>query len=155
MDLARNLKIESVSRLNPSPPLEVPPTASIAIAVEKMRNANFGCVLICDNCRLVGIFTERDLMRRVLSVGKPLSMPVSEVMTPKPVTVHDKDPIAVVVRRMDEGGYRHLPVLDERGKPVGVLSVKRIVRYLVEHFPSTVYNLPPDPAVVPQQPEGA
>ena len=55
---------------------------------------------------------------------------------------------------MEEGGYRHLPVVDERG-PVGVLSVKRIVHYLVEHFPTTVYNLPPDPAVVPQQAEGA
>ena len=155
MDLARNLKIESVSRLNPNPPLHVAPTLPVSAAVEKMRAANLGCVLVCDNCKLVGIFTERDLMRRVLSVGKPLSVPVSEVMTPRPVTVHAKDPIAVVVRRMEEGGYRHLPVLDERDKPVGVLSVKRIVRYLVEHFPATVYNLPPDPGAVPRNPEGA
>jgi CBS domain-containing protein len=56
---------------------------------------------------------------------------------------------------MEEGGYRHLPVVDERERPVGILSVKRIIRYLVEHFPTTVYNLPPDPQAVPKNPEGA
>jgi CBS domain-containing protein len=104
---------------------------------------------------VVGIFTERDLMQRVLALGKPLTVPVSECMTPDPVTVHPKDPISVAVARMEEGGYRHLPVLDEAGRPVGVLSVKRIVHYLVEHFPTTVYNLPPDPGVVPHEREGA
>jgi CBS domain-containing protein len=94
-------------------------------------------------------------MSRILTAGKPLTTPIGEVMTPQPVVVHDKDPVAVIVRRMEEGGYRHLPVLDERERPVGVVSVRRVIRYLVEHFPSTVYNQPPDPAVVPRQPEGA
>jgi hypothetical protein len=48
-----------------------------------------------------------------------------------------------------------LPVLDETGRPVGILSATRIVHYLAEHFPATVYNLPPDPQAVPEQPEGA
>jgi CBS domain-containing protein len=56
---------------------------------------------------------------------------------------------------MQEGGYRHLPVVNEVGRPVGVLSVKQIVHYLVEHFPTTIYNLPPDPTVIPQEREGA
>jgi CBS domain-containing protein len=56
---------------------------------------------------------------------------------------------------MEEGGYRHLPVIDQAGRPLGVLSVKRIVHYLAEHFPSTIYNQPPDPNVVPLEPEGA
>jgi CBS domain-containing protein len=155
MDLARNLKIDSVSRLNPNPPLQIAPADSVAEAVARMRQANVGCILVCEGDRLAGIFTERDLLRRVLASGRPLTVAVSEVMTADPVTVEAKDPVGVAVRRMEEGGYRHLPVLDERGKPVGVLSVKRIVRYLVEHFPATVYNLPPDPAAVPQSPEGA
>ena len=50
---------------------------------------------------------------------------------------------------MEEGGYRHLPVVDEAGRPVGVLSVKRIVHYLAEHFPATTSNLPPDPGSLP------
>src|SRR5947209_316560 len=129
MDLARNLKIESVSRLHPTPPLHVQPLQSVAEAVE--------------------------LMRRVLAPGKPLSEPVSAHMTPNPIVVNPKEPIGAAVRLMEEGGYRHLPVVDELGRPLGVLSVKRIIHYLVEHFPGTVYNLPPEPGAVQQCREGA
>jgi len=76
-------------------------------------------------------------------------------MTRNPVAVHPKEPIGLAVRRLEEGGYRHLPVVNEADELVGVLSVRRIVHYLVEHFPTTVYNLPPDPGVVQQDREGA
>jgi CBS domain-containing protein len=155
MDLARILKIDSVQRLNPAPPLQVEPHQPVDEAVTLMRQENVGCVLVCQDKRIVGIFTERDLMQRVLAIGKPLHLPVGQFMTPNPVTVHPRDPIAAAVRRMEEGGYRHLPVVNENGRPVGMLSVKRIVHYLVEHFASTIYNLPPDPGAVPKQPEGA
>lgn len=155
MDLAKNLKIDSVCRLHPGPPHQVTPRQSVADAVALMRQEQVGCVLVCQNSRVEGIFTERDLMKRVLASGKPLTTPVADCMTPHPIAVHPKDSIAMAVRRMEEGGYRHLPVVDEAGVPLGVLSVKRIVHYLVEHFPATIYNLPPDPDLVPQEPEGA
>jgi CBS domain-containing protein len=155
MDLARNLKIDSVSRLHPTAVRQVAPTQPVAEAVALMRQQAVGCVLVCEGERLVGIFTERDLMRRILAPGKPLTLPVAECMTRDPVVVHPKEAVGAAVRRMEEGGYRHLPVVDELGRPVGVLSVKRIIHYLVEHFPATVYNLPPDPAAVPDAPEGA
>jgi len=155
MDLPRNLKIDSVSRLHPTPPRQVQAGQTVAEAVALMRQEEVGCVLVCQGQRVIGIFTERDLMRRVLAAGAALAQPVSGFMTPNPVCVHPKDPIGLAVRRMEEGGYRHLPVLDELGRPVGVLSVKRIVHYLVEHFPGTVYNLPPDPGAVSQEREGA
>jgi CBS domain-containing protein len=155
MELARNLKIDSVSRLSPTAPLRVRPEQAVADAIDLMRHHRVGCVLVCRDVRLVGIFTERDLMRRVLAEGLPLTVPVSAAMTPDPVVVYPKESVGAAVRRMEEGGYRHLPVVDPAGRPLGVLSVKRIVHYLVEHFPSTVYNLPPDPNAFPQQPEGA
>jgi CBS domain-containing protein len=155
MDLAKNLKIDSVNRLHPTPPLQVRPDQPVADAVELMRRDRVGCVLVTSGSKLLGIFTERDMLRRVLAVGKPLTTPVSECMTPDPMVVHPKEPISAAVRRMEVGGYRHLPVVDEAGGPVGILSVRRIVHYLVEHFPATVYNLPPDPAVVPTEREGA
>jgi len=156
MDLARNLKIDSVSRLQPTPPRHVAPTQTVAEAVALMHREAVGCLLVVDKGqKVVGIFTERDLMRRVLAPGKPLSLSVASCMTPHPVTVNPKDPIGVAVKRMEEGGYRHLPVVDESGRPLGVLSVKRIVHYLVEHFPATVHNLPPDPGGVSLEREGA
>ena len=155
MDLAKTLKIDSVSRLHTSPPLRISPTQTVAEAAGLMRQEGVGCLLVCEGDRMVGIFTERDLMRRVLAAGKPLTLTVAECMTPDPVAVHRKEPIGAAVRRMEEGGYRHLPVVDEAGCVVGVLSVKRIVHYLVEHFPATIYNLPPALDVVQQRPEGA
>jgi CBS domain-containing protein len=154
MDLARNLKIESVSRLQPSAPWHVSPEQTVGEALQLMRDNSQGCVLVCRGKRLVGIFTERDLIRRVLSQRKPLTTPLTECMTADPVTVHPKDPIGLAIRRMEEGAYRHLPVVVD-DEPVGLLSVKKIVHYLVEHFPGTVYNLPPNPQAVQQDREGA
>jgi len=155
MQLARNLKVESVCRLRPTPPRSLAPEQSVAEAVALMRQHRIGCLLVCRGETLVGIFTERDLMRRVLAAGRPLTVPIADVMTPQPVTVGPKEAIGAAVKRMEQGGYRHLPVVDGAGRPLGVLSVKRIVHYLVEHFPATVYNQPPDPNVYPQQAEGA
>ncbi len=155
MDLPRNLKIDSVSRLLPTPPRQVQPTQTVAEAVALMRREGVGCLLVVHGQRVVGIFTERDLMRRVLAAGKPLSISIASCMTPNPVSVHPKDSIGAAVKRMEEGGYRHLPVVDESGRPLGVLSVKRIVHYLVDHFPETVHNLPPNPGGVSLEREGA
>jgi CBS domain-containing protein len=154
MDLARNLKTETVSRLHPTQPWLVQATQSVTDAIRLMREKRVGCVLVCEQRRIVGVFTERDLLRRVLAQGKPLTTTMQECMTPDPITVHPKDSISVAIKRMQRGGYRHLPVvIDDR--PVGILSVKRIVHYLVEHFPGKVYNLPPQ--TLPTRParEGA
>ena len=151
----RNLKVDSVSRLHPTAPLRIAPEQTVADAVRLMRERRVGCLLVCRDDRLLGVFTERDLMRRVLAAGLPLTTPVADCMTPDPVVVGPKEPIGAAVRRMEEGGYRHLPVVDEAGRPLGVLSVKRIVHYLAEHFPATIYNQPPDPASFPTEAEGA
>jgi signal-transduction protein with cAMP-binding, CBS, and nucleotidyltransferase domain len=154
MDLARNLKSETVARLYPSQPWIVQVGQPVTDAVRLMREKKVGCVLVCEQRGIVGIFTERDLLRRVIFPGKPLDTPMRECMTPGPITVHPKDSIACAIKRMQKGGYRHLPVvIDDR--PVGILSVKRIVHYLVEHFPAMVYNLPPHSEPAQRRREGA
>src|SRR5260370_17548617 len=154
MDLAKNLMIDSVCRLHQTPAHHVRPRQSVADAVALMRREKMGSVLVCQDQRVEGIFTERDLMKRILAVGKPLTTPVADCMTPHPIAVHPKDSIATAVRRMEEGGYRHLPVVDEAGVPLGILSVKRIVHYLVEHVPTTISTLPPDPDLVHREADG-
>ena len=156
MDLARNLKVESVSRLHPNPAHVVQPAQTIAEAVALMRHEGIGCVLVQDKDRneIVGIFTERDLTRRVMAKEVPHTQLISDYMTPNPVSVDPSEPICAAIRRMESGGYRHLPVMHQ-GQPVGIISVKDIVRYLVEHFPATVHNQPPDPKAVPKRRDGA
>ena len=109
----------------------------VADAVESMRRENAGCLLVTDGGRLVGLFTERDLLTRVLAKGRALAGPIASRDDPRPVTVGPKDPVRTAIRRMQKGGYRHLPVVDEEGRPVGILSARRVVHYLVEHFPAS------------------
>lgn len=155
MELPRNLKIESVSRLPLGEPHSINREATVADAIARMQQDKISCLLVLADARLAGIFTERDLLTRVLALRRPLSTPVAECMTADPVTVNAKDPIRTAIKRMQSGGYRHLPVMDEESRPVGILSAKKIVQYLAEHFPVAVFNLPPDPKQVPETPEGA
>jgi CBS domain-containing protein len=155
MELIRNLRTESIARLEPTPPRHVQIDQPVSAAIEMMRKAKIGCVLVCQHAKLVGIFTERDMMYRILGTGKPLSLPMRECMTPDPVTLHRKDTIRTAIKKMKQGGYRHLPVIDEENTPTGVLSVRKIIRYLVEHFPGTVYNLHPEPRRGLSEREGA
>lgn len=120
-----------------------------------MRQWNVGCLLVTRTGRLVGIFTDRDLLTRVLAPGLSLAITIAECMTADPVTVQPKDPVRTAIKRMEKGGYRHLPVIDENNRPVGILSARRVVHYLVEHFPGLVYNQPPDPNRFPDTPDGA
>lgn len=155
MDLARNLRADSVTRLRPSPPLIVRPDVPIAEAIRLMRQRQVGCVLVCDGRKVRGIFTERDLLKRVLAVGRPFTDPIDEVMTADPMVVTARDSIRRALARMQKGGYRHLPVVDDAGHAIGLISVKRVVHYLAEHFPTAVYNLPPDAGAFPMHRGGA
>src|SRR5437773_2766133 len=102
MELARNLKVDSVSRLNPTPSLRIGPEQTVADAVRQMRERRVGCLLVCRGDEVLGVFTERDLMRRVLAVGLPLATPVADCMTADPVVVGPKESIGAAVRRMEE-----------------------------------------------------
>lgn len=155
MELPRNLKVDSVSRLQIGEPHAIVGETSIHDAILVMRRDSVSCLLVVRDDKLIGIFTERDLLTRVLAVHKSLSTIVQDCMTADPVTVNQKDPVRTAIKRMQSGGYRHLPVVDENGLPLGILSAKKIVQYLAEHFPSTVYNQPPDLQKVPETAEGA
>ena len=72
-----------------------------------------------------------------------------------PATIPATATVAEAIRSMAEGGYRHLPMVDQDGRPTGVVAVNGIVHYLVDHFPATVYNLPPNPRPTTKEREGA
>ena len=74
--------------------------------------------------------------------GGDLSRPLRELMTPNPEVLHPDDPIVYALHRMSVGGYRHVPLVDDGGRPVGMLSVKDIVHYVVSFFVSDVLTLP-------------
>jgi signal-transduction protein with cAMP-binding, CBS, and nucleotidyltransferase domain len=133
----------------------VPPGTTIGEAARIMKEHRVGCVLVEAEGRLLGIFTERDILTKLVGTGyDPARVKVDGVMTRNPETLTPEDPIAFALHRMSVGGYRHLPLVDTSGRPVGILSVKDIVDYLAEHFPEEILNIPPEPGRQPRTPEG-
>lgn len=135
---------EPLRILNPRSPLSVTSSATLRDAVTIMREHHVGCVLVVDDDRLTGILTERDLLLKM--EGADPAESVARFMTPDPETLQLDDPIVWALNRMAVGGYRHVPLVDDEGRPVGILSVKDIVHYIVALFPNEVLTLPPDPA---------
>ena len=106
------------------PPVEVASIATVVEAARVMQRENVGAVLVVDHGRLAGIFTERDALFRVLADGRDAhSTRLSEVMTPRPQTIHPDEPFVRALRMMHEGKFRHLPVV-EFDRPLGVVSVR-------------------------------
>jgi CBS domain-containing protein len=141
--LDQNRIREPIRLLGARRPLSLSPDATLSEAVQMMREYHVGCVLAVEHDRLVGILTERDLLLKL--EASDFSRPVRDLMTPDPETLQPDDPIVYALHRMAVGGYRHVPLVDDTGRPVGILSVKEIVHYVVSFFVSDVLTLPPDP----------
>ena len=102
--------------------LELPETASVRDAAVRMRDRQVGAVLITRGSSLDGIFTERDVLNRVVAAGRdPDRTTLAEVMTRNPQTISPDELAIAALRYMCEGGYRHLPVV-ENGQLVGIVS---------------------------------
>lgn len=116
------------------PPIVVHKNDSVQEAAKLMFNNRIGSVLVVDEeGKLVGIVTERDLVYLV-SLGKShlaSEYPVWQLMTENPVTAKPTDTIEEALSRMKEINVRHLPVVDEDGKPIGVLSIRDIIDFML------------------------
>jgi CBS domain-containing protein len=140
---------EPVTLLPNRPPLVFAATDSVKDAMQAMQRRHRGCVVITADgamrSPLVGIFTERDILLKVIDCGRnPATLPLSDVMTTDPESLALDAKLAWALNMMSVGGFRHLPVTDDRGWPAFMISVRDIVEFLVESFPSEILNLPPD-----------
>ena len=104
--------------------LSAPDTMTVREAAIRMAEAKVGAMLILDHGKLTGIFTERDMLNRVVAKRlDPDTTPLSQVMTADPRTISVDKPLAHALVMMDEGGYRHVPVMDN-DQPVGMVSAR-------------------------------
>jgi CBS domain-containing protein len=124
-------------------PLVCSPEDSVTEAVRAMQAEHRGCVLVTSDGspggRLAGIFTERDVLFRIVDRGRnPATLPLGDVMTHDPERLRVDQPLAAVLQMMSVGGFRHIPIVDGDDRPLFVASVRDVVQVLVEAFPREI-----------------
>jgi CBS domain-containing protein len=121
---------------------EVTPEASVMETVQIMAAAEIGAIAVKEGPTIVGVFTERDLMRRVVAQGRnPATTPIREVMTTDLVTVHDSAPVFAAAAAMRSRRMRHLVVLDDDGGYAGILAQRHVLYDLMNELSMKVDDL--------------
>jgi CBS domain-containing protein len=134
--MERSLIKDRVAMLSPHPALVVEHDAPLGSVLQMMVSRSIGCVVVLQQHKVVGIFSERDALIRINTRAAELAgRPVSEFMTPSPEMVESDVRIAFALHKMDVGGYRHLPVTTD-GRITGVISVRDILRYVTDDLSS-------------------
>jgi CBS domain-containing protein len=126
-----SLMHDPVVVLQPRTPMTLQQTATVAEAVRTMLAKDVGALLVVDGAgKLVGILSERDLLTKVAGIHTDYTeRPISEFMTPKPETLTANKSLAFALHKMDVGGYRHMPLVED-DRPVGMISVRDIMRHI-------------------------
>lgn len=153
-----SLSTDLVTQAYPDLPLAVADSATVGEVIGLMKVQRGSCVLVCGtgDCdgQISGIFTERDALRW-MAEGGATQTSIRDAMTRDPEVLQAASTVAAAIETMSQGGYRHLPIVDAQRRPIGVAAVRGIVHYLVDHFPQTIYNLPPEPGKTYAAREGA
>ena len=112
--------------------ISVSPLVTVSQAAQEMNRRKVGSVLVMERGQLLGIFTERDVLWRVVAAGlDPKTTPLSQVMTRNPITVGPETPIQSVMDVFTEKRFRHLPVVDD-GRLLGVISIGDVLRWAAD-----------------------
>jgi CBS domain-containing protein len=145
-EIAQGLLTSAIKVLNPRPALSVQEKSTVAEAVALMNKEKIGGLLVVRDGRLVGIFTERDVLTKIAGHGLDFSkIFVESYMTRDPEALSPDHKVAYALNKMVVGGFRHVPIVDGERRPVAMISVKDVVEFIVAQFPHEVINLPPDP----------
>jgi CBS domain-containing protein len=143
--LERQLLAETVGQLDLSDFCIVTADSTVREAVKRMRTTRHNCAIIVgEHTHIVGIFTDRDVLHKVVSHPEVWDSPVKTVMTPNPHLLSVEDTAEKAIDMMRQGRYRNVPVIDG-DTIVGNVTHFSILNFLSEQFASSVYNLPPDP----------
>ena len=134
-------KVKDILRTKGNNVYSVEPTIMVYQAIERMCEKNIGGLLIVENGRLVGIFTERDYARKLILKGKSSkTTPISELMTENPITVSPENSIEDCMNLMTGKFIRHLPVV-EGDKLVGLISIGDVVKQIIEEQKDIIEHL--------------
>ena len=144
----------SLGEMTHQPPLCVAPNASVGDVIGQMNRTHASGALVIENGQVLGIFTERDVLTRVLESGSHLASPVCDLMTRSPHVLTESTLLSVALRTLALGSYHHLPVLDQGGHPIALVSLQSIIAFLADQFPTEIMNAPPERESYPENSDG-
>lgn len=133
--LEKALAEESVAAIQYRPVAMIAPDTPIDKAVEKLASLQVACLLVEEEGRLVGVFSDRDVLDKVaLEFEQLKNKAVREVMTKDPVFVYESDSSAAALSVMAVNGFRHVPVTDVKQTVLGIISPQRVTAFLRKHL---------------------
>jgi len=136
------IKVKQILANKTRPLTTVAPNDTVLSAAELMRGRDVGAVLVVENGKLLGIFTERDCLHMVTALGRdPRAIKVSEVMTTAVRTVTPDLEVSQGLAMMTERYFRHLPVLDEKQNIIGVVSIGDLVKAKISDQSFTIEQM--------------
>lgn len=151
-DILKETKIHQILR----PKLVMAlPSMPLQEALDLMHSERSGYIVIADeHSKLVGMFTEREVLMNVMRPGVNLSEPIQKYMRKDVHPLKKTDTVGQALEYMNKFGIRHVPLLDDFEQVTGILSIRTIVSFLIELFPTGVLNLPPQAGQIHETVEG-
>ena len=142
---AREIQVSLKELMRPIVTIDI--NCSVNEAIDLLLINNIGAAPVVEEGYLRGIFSERDVLNRILNkqVGDLDNVSVKQFMILEPQTAKPEDSLSTAVLYMARGHYRHVPIVDTQNRPIGMVSIRDVISYLVEEFSQEVLALPPRP----------
>jgi len=129
--------------------------ASIQSVIESMQTTHSSCIIIINNDKITGIFTERDVVTKIVSKNVDIkNEKICNYMTNNPETLQPDDSIAFALNKMTDGGFRHIPIVSSDSKDIYIISMQDIINSISNYYFDDIVNLPPEPLRNASQREG-
>ncbi len=142
---AREIQVSLKNLMRPIVTVDI--NSSVNEAIDLLLAKNVGAAPVVEDGYLCGIFSERDVLNKILNkqVGDLDHVGVRHFMIANPQTAKPEDSLNAAILYMARGHYRHVPIVDAANRPIGMVSIRDVISYLVEEFPQEVLALPPRP----------
>ena len=135
---------DPISTLELKAPLMVEVGSNMKNALDLLQGKEQNCILIVENNVLKGILTERDILLKITGKGFDLEIvTVNEFMSENPEYLNPEDPLAYALNKMHVGGFRHVPIVNDSLKPIGLISISNVISTIADYFSMEIINLPP------------
>lgn len=154
MSLKDELEAEQVGHMDLTGYCLVESGTPVRIVIKTMRETGSRAALVTGDDALLGIFTERDVLRRVAGEDGQLDVPVDLLMSTDVITITPDMSAAAALWLMDERRIRNLPIIDEKRRVVGGMTHAAIINFLATRYPVEVLNRSPRPEQYPRKAEG-